>query len=352
MKFKRYFCCSLAIASSILVVSCNNLTKPNNLNPSVSTSPATSPTTIRVGYLPVLSGYPLYTAISEGYFKEAGLDVQMRTIKSGPEGNEALAANNIDVAFSIVPSLVVANVKKVPNDLVSIYGASLDSNKIKDHRIIIAKKSPLTSVKDLRGKKIAVVGYPGRTSDVLELLDHLKRNGSGEKDVQLIGMPHAAQVAALESGTIDAAACAEPYITIGLQSSVKTLGENEGFYYRNQPTEVTSYLARESWLKANPEISKKFIAALAKGLEKSKDREWLLNTGLPSFNAAKNPSITFVKLTPEQSKKLHLPEVLPAATENGLKYVSEQLLRHGPIKESPKNFGVMLHQPNRIPVSR
>lgn len=98
--------------------------------------------------------------------------------------------------------------------------------------------------------------------------------------------------------------------------------------------------------------SRKFIAALAKGLEKSKDKEWLLNKGIPSFNTAQNPSITFVKLTPEQSKKLHLPEVLPAATENGLKYVSEQLLRHGPIKELPKDFNMMLHQSDRTPVAK
>jgi ABC-type nitrate/sulfonate/bicarbonate transport system substrate-binding protein len=349
MKFKKHFQLSLVVASLLTVVACKNL-NINNLNPSTPTS--SSSTIIRVGYLPVLAGFPMYTAISEGYFKEAGLDVQMRTIKSGPEGNEALAANNIDVAYSILPSLVVANNKQVPNDLVSIFGASLDSGKIKDHRIIISKKSTLTSIKDLRGKKIAVVGYPGRTSDVLELLDHLKRNGLGEKDVQLIGMPHAEQVAALEAGTIDAAACAEPYITLGLQSSVKTLGANEGFYYRDEPTEVTSYLARGSWLKANPEVAKKFITALNKGLEKSKDKEWLMNKGLPSFNKEQNPSITFVKLTADQSKKLHLPEVLPAATEGGLKYVSGQLLRHGPIKEAPKDFSVMLQSPEKVPVAK
>jgi ABC-type nitrate/sulfonate/bicarbonate transport system substrate-binding protein len=351
INYKKCIQLSLVIVSLATVHACKNPIN-NDSNPPTPTSSSNSSTTIRVGYLPVLAGFPMYTAISEGYFKEAGLDVQMRTIKSGPEGNEALAANNIDVAYSILPSLVVANNKQVPNDLVSIFGASLDSGKIKDHRIIISKKSTLTSIKDLRGKKIAVVGYPGRTSDVLELLDHLKRNGLGEKDVQLIGMPHAEQVAALETGTIDAAACAEPYITLGLQSSVKTLGANEGFYYRDEPTEVTSYLARSSWLKANPEVAKKFIMALNKGLEKSKDKEWLINKGLPSFNKEQNPSITFVKLTADQSKKLHLPEVLPAATEGGLKYVSGQLLRHGPIKEAPKDFSVMLQSPEKVPVAK
>ncbi len=339
---------------TVVFVACNTTKQTPTGTPGVTPSGTpSSNVTVRVGYLPILSAYPLYTAVTEGYFKEEGLDVQLRTIKSGPEGNEALAANNIDVAFSILPSLVVARSQGVPNDLVSIFGASLDSAEIKDHRIIVAKDSKLSTMKDLRGKKIAVVGYPGRTSDVLELLDYLDRNGLKDKDVKLIGMPHADQVAALEAGTVDAAACAEPYITLGLlQNKVKTLGDKEGFYYRDQPTEVTTYLARKSWFEANSGVSNKFIAALSKGLEKTKDKDWLLSKGLPAFNQETNPSISFVKLTPEQSKTLHLPTVLPSATEAGLEYVANQLVRHGPIKKAPEDFKSMIYKSVPTPQSK
>ncbi len=349
---------SLKLVSLFLItvffVACNTTKQTPTVTPGTTSSGTlSSNVTVRVGYLPILSAYPLYTGVTEGYFKEEGLDVQLRTIKSGPEGNEALAANNIDVAFSILPSLVVARNQGVPNDLVSIFGASLDSVEIKDHRIIVAKDSKLSTMKDLRGKKIAVVGYPGRTSDVLELLDYLDRNGLKEKDVKLIGMPHADQVAALEAGTVDAAACAEPYITIGLLGNkVKTLGDKEGFYYRDQPTEVTTYLARKSWVEANSGVSNKFIAALSKGLEKAKDKDWLLSKGLPAFNQETNPSINFVKLTPEQSKSLHLPTVLPSTSEAGLEYVANQLVRHGPIKKAPEDFNSMIYKSVPTPQSK
>ena len=330
---------------TVFFVGCNSMTKPTPTETPTGTSTSNNNVTVRVGYLPLLSAYPLYTAVGEGYFKEQGLDVQLRTIKSGPEGNEALAANNIDVAFSILPSLVVARTQGIPNDLVSIFGASLDSAEIKDHRIIVPKESKISTAKDLRGKKIAVVGYPGRTSDVLELLDYLERNGLKEKDVKLIGMPHADQVAALEARTIDVAACAEPYITIGLlENRVKTLKERDGFYYQDQPTEVTTYLARKSWIEANSSVSSKFISALTKGMEKSKDRNWLVSQGIPSFNKEKNSSINFVKLTPEQSKNLRLPTVLPYPTEAGLKYVANQLVRYGPIKKAPQEFSSMIYK--------
>ena len=327
----------------LLLVACNPKTPSPSVTPTASLS---GNATVRVGYLPILSGYPLYTAVAEGYFKEEGLNVELRTIKSGPEGNEALAANNIDVAFSILPSLVVARSKGVPSNLVSIFGASLDSAKIKDHRILIAKDSKIATYQDLRGKKIAVVGYPGRTSDVLELLDYLKRNGLKESDVKLIGMPHADQAAAVESGTVDAAACAEPFVTLGLlQNKVKLFPPQEGFYYPDEPTEVTTYLARQQWLEANPARTKKFLSALNKGWEKSKDKNWLLNQGLPSFNKATNPSINFVKLTPEQAKKLRVPEILNLPTTAGLNHVSEQLLRWGPLKTAPQDFDSMIYKP-------
>lgn len=342
LRLKSSFNLILIFLITCLFVACNSA---KQIPTGTQVETANTNETVRVGYLPLLSAYPLYAAIEEGYFKEQGLDVQLRTIKSGPEGNEALAANNIDVAFSILPSLVVARSQGVPNDLVSIFGASLDSAEIKDHRIIIPNNSNFSTIKDLRGKKIAVVGYPGRTSDVLELLDYLERNGLKEKDVQLVGMPHADQVAALEAGTIDAAACAEPYITIGLlQNRAKTLKERDGFYYRDQPTEVTTYLARKGWVETNSNISNKFISALTKGLEKTKDRNWLLNQGLPSFNKESNPSINFVKLTSEQSKNLRIPTVLPAATETGLEYVANQLVRHGPLKQAPQEFSSMIYK--------
>ena len=314
--------------------------------PTETSSPSESKATVQVGYLPLLSAYPLYTALEEGYFKDEGLKVEMRTIKSGPEGNEALAANNIDVAFSILPSLIVARSKGVPNDLVSIFGASIDSSEIKDHRMMLPKDSKISTLEDLRGKKIAVVGYPGRTSDVLELLDYLERNGIKENDIRLVGISHADQVAALESGTIDAAAGAEPYVTLGLlEDRVKIFPVRGGYYYnRDEATEVTTYLARKSWIKSNPNVAEKFISALNKGLEKSKDRDWLINQGLPSFNEEASTAITFVKLTPEQASEMHLPEVVASPTDKSLKYVADQLIRHGPIKESPQDFLDMIYR--------
>lgn len=302
-------------------------------------------TIIRVGYLRLLSATPLYTALHEGYFSNEGLDVQIRVIRSGPEGNEALAANNVDVAFSILPSLIVARVQGVPADLVSLYGTSVDNQNVRDHRVIVPMSSPISMAKDLRGKKVAVVGWPGRTSDALELLDYLKRHNINQNDLTLVGMAHSDMVSALESGLIDAAASAEPYISLGIRSSkIKTLDENEGYYYNaNGETEVTTYLTRLSWIQANPARAQRFLRALDRGRKKAEDLVWLVNLGLPFFNLRANPPIDFVQLTPAEAGALRLMPIRSHASVAGLTHVTEQLLRYGPIKEAPNDLSALLY---------
>jgi ABC-type nitrate/sulfonate/bicarbonate transport system substrate-binding protein len=294
---------------------------------------------VRVGYLRLLSAAPLYTAVREGYFDQEGINVELRVIKSGPEGNEALAAGNIDVAFSILPSLITAYDSGVPSDVVSIYGASIDGPKIRDHRIIVANTSDLARVDQLRGKKIGVVGWPGMTSDGLELWDHLERHNMTVNDVTLVGMAHGDMIANLQSGVIDAAAAAEPYITSGiLQGVVKTLSEEEGFYYQmTSETEVTTYLARRAWVDANLELARKFVRALDQGRQKSSDREWLTKFGLPFFNKKATASIDFVELTPEQSGQLRLMPINALPSKEGLTHVTQQLVKRGKVKKTPSD---------------
>lgn len=329
-KHKRYFAV-LALAIICLLASCYSS------RPEQSGRPV-----VRVGYLRLLSGTPLYTALREGYFEAEGLDVQMRVIKSGPEGNEALAAGNIDVAFSILPPLLVANERGVPPDLVSIYGASIDGPQVRDHRLIIPKGSNISRVEDLRGKKIAVVGWPGMTSDGLELLDYLERHNIKVSDVTLVGMGHGDMLTNLQSGVIAAAAAAEPYITIGtLAGTVKVLDEDEGFYYQGI-TEVTTYLARRGWIDANRDVAQRFVRALERGRQKGNDREWLVNNGLPSFNNRAKPPIDFVELTPEQASQLRLMPINPMPSEQGVRHVAEQLIKRGTIKAAPQSVNSLL----------
>ena len=327
------------LAASVLIVLGAFLLVPRITSPG-DDGPSADLVTVEVGYLRLLSAAPLYAAIREGYFADEGINVELRVIRSGPEGNEALAAGNLDVAFSIVPSLIVARAQGVPNDLVSIFGSSVDGPEVRDHRIIVPATSNIRTAQDLVGKTIAVVGWPGRTSDVLELLDYFDRQGIDADSVTLVGMAHGDMVAALESGVVDAAAGAEPYITIGqLAGSVVVLDGDDGFYYPlDRETEVTTYLARSAWVDANPDVAERFVRALERGRQRAADRDWLVNVGVPSFNPNTDPAIDFVVVTAEQAAQLNFMPIRREVSEVGLEHVGEQLLRHGPIEQLPDDL--------------
>jgi ABC-type nitrate/sulfonate/bicarbonate transport system substrate-binding protein len=339
----------IAIMAMVLATSCSR-EKPTPVPQVASTAPAPQRSVVRVGYLRILSGAPLYTAVHEGYFREAGLDVQLRVIKSGPEGNEALAAGNLDVVFSILPSLVVARAQGVPADVVSIYGTSVDDAQVRDHRLMVLNDARIRRAIDLRGKKIGVVGWPGRTSDVLELLDYLQRHQLKPEDVTLVGMAHAEMASGLESRTIDAAAGAEPYITLAIRSGrERTLDADDDFYYPLEgQVEVTTYLARRGWIDANRATARAFVECLDRGRTKCEDRDWLTSQGLPSFNPDATPPIDFVRLTSEEAATLHLMPIKAQASVAGLRHAAELLVRHGPVKEMPTGFEAMLVDPRTL----
>ena len=302
---------------------------------------------VRIGYLRLLSAIPLYAAIHEGYFERENISVETRTIKSGPEGNEALAGGNIDVAFSIVPSLLIAKVRGVPPDLVSIFGATVDGPEVRDHRIVVKGGSKIAKATDLRGKKIAVVGWPGPTSDVLELLSYFERHGLDQKALTLVGMGHPDMPSAVASGTVDAAALAEPYITLGMQNhQLATLSEDEGYYYDpTAETEVTTYLARRSWLDANNDLARRFARALEDGRKKAQDNEWLMNVGLPEFNSKARIPIDFVEITSAQSRQLRLMPVKDRPSVPGMQRVADQLVRFKFLPTAPSDLSGLVWSP-------
>ena len=61
--------------------------------------------TLRVGTMPVTLGVPVQYAYDQGYFEDAGLDVEIVLFATGAPVNEAMAAGEIDVAVSGMASV-------------------------------------------------------------------------------------------------------------------------------------------------------------------------------------------------------------------------------------------------------
>src|SRR3989304_2424149 len=189
----------------------------------VASVSAQAPTTIRLGYIPILTQLPLFTAMDKGYFKEAGLDVQAQSFAGGANVLEALGGNSIDLASAVnVVSLFQARAQGI--DFVVVAGDSGIGTKLPEVAMVMVRKDAgINSVKDLEGKRF---GLPNlQNINWLYNMEHLSRNGVNTSRVNWveIGIPRAP--AALLNRQVDAAVLVEPFITV-----VQDTGEGKVMY--------------------------------------------------------------------------------------------------------------------------
>jgi len=91
-----------------------------------------------------------------GFFKKAGLDVEITTLNNGGLISAGVAAGTFDVAQSAVSSVASAHERGI--NFVIIAPAALWTSDRPTSALVVAKNSPLASAKDFDGKTIAVNG--------------------------------------------------------------------------------------------------------------------------------------------------------------------------------------------------
>ncbi len=128
--------------------------------------------------------------------------------------------------------------------------------------LVTSKNSPIKSVKDLKGKKVAATKG---TDPYVFLLRSLDKFGLSDKDIELVLLQHADGRAALEKGNVDAWAGLDP-------NMAKTEVENGSrLFYRNPNFNSYGVLnVREEFAKQYPNYVKKVLANYEKA------RKWAL----------------------------------------------------------------------------
>src|SRR6266576_2911606 len=242
-------------------------------------------------------------AVAEGYYKDAGLDVML--VQGNGSGNTAqLVANGraqLAYADAVAVSQLIA--KGAPMKIVAtIYQSNPNA-------VMALKKTGIKSVADLKGKK---VGVPSASSQTTMLPLLLKSNNLKESDINMIDMPVASMVPALLQGQVDA--------VLGSIDAYQIQAESQGaeldvyrFADYGVPTVSTSIFASNDYLKSNPDVVKKFVAASLKG--------WSFALDHPD-QAIKDVK----KVFPEVNEKLaaaELAAITPLFCSGGAKYIGK-----------------------------
>ena len=214
--------------------------------------------TIVLDWTPNTNHTGIFVAEANGYFKDAGLNVE---IVQPPEGGaEALVASGkaqFGVSFqdSLAPSFLGDNA--IP---VTAVAAVIQHNT---SGIISRKGEGMDTPKGLEGKKYATWDLDVEKETIRDVM---KADGGNFDLVELIPSTVTDEVSALKSGSVDAIWIFYAWAGIACQ----TAGLETDYFEFADINPVFDYytpviIGNNDWLFENPESAKAFIEALSKG---------------------------------------------------------------------------------------
>lgn len=219
---------------------------------------APAPVKLRVGIVAAIDQLGTPVAVDRGFFEKWGLDVTIANpFPTGVDLLNALQAGEIQMGQVGVP-MIGAVLRGM--DLVILGNYSGSSSRLGgDNTMAIVSKpgTNITSIRDLRGKRIAV---SFGTISHLYILGVLDRAKLAVGDVTLVNTPPGEMPVALRGGAVDAFATWDPFPVIALQ-------EVQGSYEVVRGGGFIGFMgfivATRQWAQQNQETVERFLAARA-----------------------------------------------------------------------------------------
>jgi NitT/TauT family transport system substrate-binding protein len=222
------------------------------------------PLTIRLGYFPNLTHAPALAGIKKGFFATAlgsNVTVETHTFNAGGDAITAILSNSIDASF-VGPNPTTNAFVQSHGEAVRVIAGATSGGAL-----LVAKPS-ITSIQDLKGKKIADPQLGG-TQDVA-LRWFLKSSGfsadtAGGGDVSVLPEDNAQTLTAFKQGQIDGAWLPEPWASrLVVEGKGRVLIDERDLWPQGKFV-TTNLIVRTDFLQAHP----KRMRALLEGLYQS-----------------------------------------------------------------------------------
>jgi NitT/TauT family transport system substrate-binding protein len=167
---------------------------------------------IKIGTLKLIHGITPYFYEK---FAPAGVRIEVIPFETPTDGKNAVATGTVD--FGIF-GLAAATLGGANGEPVVVIAAACNRGMA----VVAGKDSGINSIKDLKGKKVAIL--PGSTQEVV-ILDRMAAEGLTIKDIEPIRLSFSDMAAALARGDVDAYVGAEPGPGISLANGVGRIVE-------------------------------------------------------------------------------------------------------------------------------
>jgi sulfonate transport system substrate-binding protein len=223
---------------------------------------------IGIGNRPVVGGSSTATVHLRGLLEEEfakdGIKIQWSFLRgAGPAVNELFANGLADFGFGL-------------GDLPSIIGRAgglrtrllAAASRYQNTYLAVPADSPLKSVRDLRGKKVAI--FKG-TNIQLAIAKILEANGLTEKDIRALNMDTATAKSALTTKDVDAVFANSDFLALrdqGVARIVYTSKDDDPRFFRQ-----TALIGSEDFIERYPEITKRVVRVVVQASKWLGDQE-------------------------------------------------------------------------------
>lgn len=278
-------------AAAILASACGSGNSAGN-SPGQPTAPASGSsasadakpekTQITVGTLPIADAADLFIAIHRGYFRGVGLTVKPEIIQATSQSTPGLLSGKLD--FSLLNYVSTVEIEQ-NGGLKFVYVAPGTQAAPNVSEILVPKGSPITSVADLKGKKIGTPQTRGAIGN-LAMDATLKAHGVDPAQVTFVAIPFPDEQAALARGEVDAVWATEPFVTaakkgIGARALADTMtGVMAGF-------PVGGWGTLQQYAQKYPHTVAAFAKAMAEAQQIAASDHALVEQTVPTYTTIK-----------------------------------------------------------------
>jgi NitT/TauT family transport system substrate-binding protein len=276
-----------ALSVAVLAAACSSSGGSTSSSPGPS-SPASggqasgssaAGTSIVVGSLPVLDTAGLQVAIKEGYFKQAGLNVSVKTVAQSTAAIPDLLHGSIDIigGGNYVSFLEAQAHGTFP---VEFLAPAVDCTT-NSYGVVAMPSSGITKASDLAGKTIAV----NLTQNIQTLTTTavLQSSGVSASSVRYVQVPFPDMVAALQAGRVNAVSAVEPFLSAALAAGGKLVTSTCTGPTADFP--LSGYITTQTWAQQHAAAARAFQQAVEKGNAFANAHPDVVRSVLPTYTS-------------------------------------------------------------------
>jgi NitT/TauT family transport system substrate-binding protein len=224
---------------------------------------------VKLGVLPIADVAPIWYGIERGLFAAENLDVETVSGTSGADVVQSVVSGEYQFGFSNVVSLMLAREQGNDVRIVSNLVNGADRPDRGTNALLVAPGRGIDSLDDLAGKKFGVSSL--KNAGEVTIKATLRNAGVDISDLTFLQYRSADMNAAVQSGQIDVAWQAEPFITLGRDAGLEAIADP--MYATTPNLTIASVFASDEYLGANADTAARFQRAMARSIDEARRDE-------------------------------------------------------------------------------